>query len=127
MKELFHEIRHNLPSILKSTVIRLLIGGAIVAFLRQNSYQSLSNLCFFATLVFAYFSWRQFMGLQGVGTRFLTPGGYANSMVSDSNIRDNPYESQRQTVIDSSDWNLLIANLLVALVFAAVALVDYLL
>ena len=128
MNEFFQDIRHNLPSILKSTFIRLAIGGVVAVLLKYKlNHLSLTYICFFAALVFAYFSWRQFLGLQGVGTRFLTPGGYVNSMISDANIRDNPYESQRQTVIDTSDWNLFVANLLVALVFAIVALFDFIL
>ncbi len=127
MKKFFQDIRRNLPSILKSAVIRLLIGGAIVAFLKHSSYHSLCSICCLAILVFIYSAWNQYWGLDGIGPRPLGNGGFINAFVPNSDIRDDNYNAVSHAIMEASDYNLLIANLLVALVFAVVALIDYLL
>lgn len=127
MKELFRGIRHNLPSILKAAFICIAIAGAVVAFLYRSSYQALSSICTLAILVFLYSAWNQFTGLQGVGPRPLGNGGFINAFVRDAAIRDDNYNAVSQAIMEASDYNLLIANLLAALFFVAVALVDYLL
>ena len=91
MKDFFHEIRRNLPSILKSTVIRMTIAGIVVAFLKHYSYHSLSSFCCLAALVFLYSAWNQYWGMNGVGPRPLGNGGFVNAFVPNSDIRDDPF------------------------------------
>lgn len=127
MREFFESIRHNLPSIIKSASIRVIIGGAVVAFLNHYSYQSLCSICCLALLVFVYSAWNQYWGLEGIGPRALGIGGFSNAFVPNSDIRDDNYNAVSRSIMEASDFNLLVANLLAAMVFAAVALADYLL
>lgn len=121
----------NKGKIAKLMLKRLLIAGAALLawnhFWNDGGIDALLNSGFFvAGAVFLYMTWRQYMNSEGIGSRFLKPGDYANAMVVDRNVRD-PYDAQRQLVMDSADDLKFMANLFCALIFLIPCLISYLL
>ena len=124
MNQFFKDIKNNLPDILKKTVIRMVFGAAAVFLLNKLIHQTFGNLCFFVFVIAAYQTWREFLAQRGVGVRFVKPGDYTNSLITDRNIRDN-CGNNAQSVIASSDWNAMIAYLLTAFVFLFAAVLFW--
>ena len=82
------------------------------------------SVCLFLmALFFLYRSWTNFQDGNGVPPRFLDPGGYTNSLVTDSNIRDSSYGERSKSAMENADSNALIMNLICAVIFVVLGFV----